>query len=111
MFAKPRGKPLLYTAEGLTPDREPTALAPRLVANGAVMQALQTLRRAADGGPRSLRRLCARIAARVGETPEHAAVHKVQIVRQRFDPISYFEHAPVPEKRKVLHRCDVVRSK
>jgi hypothetical protein len=109
MFARPRGKPVLYTAEGLARGANPIALPPKLVANGEVMQALQTLRRAAEGGPRSLRRLCERIATRVGETPEHAAVRKVQIVRQRFDPIVYFERGPAPEERKVLRRCDVVR--
>lgn len=109
MFARPRGKPVLYTAEGLTSGSGTTALPPALVANGEVMQALQTLRRAAEGGPRSLRRLCERIAARVAETPEHSAVRKVQIVRERFDPIAYFEHGPEPEEREVLRRCNVAR--
>lgn len=111
MFARPRGKPVLYTAQGLTRGPNPIALPPKLVANGEVMQALQTLRRAAEGGPRRLRRLCERIAMRVGETPEHAAVRRVQIVRQRFDPIVYFEQGPAPEERQVLRRCDVVRQR
>jgi hypothetical protein len=111
MFAKPRGKPLLYTAEGLTSDHSIAALPPRLVANGEVMQALQTLRRAADGGSQSLRRLCQRIATRVAEAPEYAAVRQVQIVRERFDPIAYFEVGPTPEERKVLRHCKVVRKK
>ena len=81
----------------------------RLVANGEVMQALQTLRRAAEGGPRSLRRLCERIAARVAENPEYASVRKVQIVRERYDPIAYFERGPAPEEREVLRRCNVAR--
>jgi hypothetical protein len=111
MFARPRGKPLLYTAEGLTGGPNTVALPPRLVAHGSVMQTVQTLRGAAEGGPRSLRRLCERIAAKVAETPEYAAVRKVQIVRQRFDPISYFDHGPAPEERKVLRRCEVVRKR
>ena len=107
MFARQRGKPQLYIAEGITRDGSRLAIPPRLVANGEVMQALQTLKRAAAAGPDGLRAVCERIAQRVSQSPEHAQVSRVQIVAARFDPISYFEVGPVPEERRVVRRCKV----
>jgi hypothetical protein len=107
MFATPREKPTLLVAEGTTGERASVAIPPQLVANGPVMQAMNTLYRAEQQGPAALRQLCERIAGRVRDTPELSSVRRVQIVSARFDPIAYFQTGPSPEDRRVLQRCRV----
>lgn len=107
MFASPREKPTLYFAEGVTRERATVRIPPELVANGPVMQAMQTLERAQAQGPASLARLCRRIARAVGGKPELSGVERVQITRARFDPIAYFEQGPRREEQRVLTRCSV----
>ena len=105
MFAQPREKPTLLFAEGVTRERKTLRIPPELVANGPVMQALQTLQRAqARGG---LRELCQRIARNVEHAPRFSGVRKVQIVRARFDPVAYFVNGPQREAEQVLQRCGV----
>lgn len=108
MFARSPGKRALVTAVGVEPSRV-VRLGPELVANDEPMQALRTLRTAAEGGRSSLRSLCARIAERVEARPELARVRRVRIVRATFDPIRYFEVAPEPESSEALVTCRVVR--
>ncbi len=107
MFAQRRERPLLHVAEGVTRGRQRVALPPELVANGPVMQALVTLKRAARQGSVALTPLCERIARNVAATPRFAEVRRVELVAAEFDPIRYFEVEPAPERRQVLKRCRV----
>jgi hypothetical protein len=109
MFARPRGRPLLYFVEGLDGQGAPVRVAPELVATQEVMQAAATVRRAVQGGPRSMERLCERVASRIAETPSERAIVQVRIVGARFDPLRYFSVGPEPEKRTEQLRCDVRR--
>jgi hypothetical protein len=108
MFARPRGKPLLSYVEGVTAD-EPVRLPPEIVAHNEIMQAVATVKRAVQGGPEALERLCTRIAADVAREAEYARVLEVRIVSARFDPVRYFTEGPVPEERREHFRCAVRR--
>src|SRR5262245_26325428 len=90
MFARPRGKPWLSIAEGVDADGNAVRLEPALIANDELMQAVATVERAVDGGPRALAPFCAGIAARIAARPDYARVVRVRIVRARFDPVRYF---------------------
>lgn len=107
MFATPRDKPSLVTAEGTTASGETVALPPHVVASGAVMQALATLHQAEAQGDEALRKLCAGIAERSRHAKDVPSLRRVQIVSASFDPIAYFLVGPKPEARRVLVRCRV----
>ena len=109
MFARPRGKPWLSIVEGLDARGAAVRLSPELVANDEVMQAAATVRRAVQGGPVALARLCGEVAARVASDGEYAAVREVRVVAARFDPLRYFSEGPEPEARTEHHRCAVPR--
>lgn len=105
MFATPRDKPTLLTAEGTTLDGRSVTLPPHVVASGAVMQAMATLYQAEAQGGAALRKLCSSIAERAEHAPDVSPLRRVQIVSARFDPIAYFQTGPQPEERRVLVRC------
>jgi hypothetical protein len=71
------------------------------------MQAIRTLKLAAQQGGPALESLCARIAARVAASESLRSVRRVRIVRALFDPIAYFEVAAAPEQREILQECRV----
>ncbi len=106
MFARPRERPTLYFAEGVTRGGDVISIPPELVANGPVMQAMQTLAQAQEGTAQA-KELCRRIAGRVKATPRFAEVRRVQLVKARFDPIAYFERGPSRDEEQVLQRCSV----
>jgi hypothetical protein len=106
MFARPRERPTLYFAEGVTRAGDVVPIPPELVANGPVMQAMQTLAQAQEGAAKA-KELCRRIAGRVKATPRLADVRRVQLVSARFDPIAYFERGPSRDEERVLQRCSV----
>lgn len=108
MFARPRGQPLLYFAEGATSGGGTQRLAPALVANDEVMQAAASVRRAVIAGGDTMHELCRQIAGRVAGSPEHGAVVEVRLVSARFDPVRYFQVGPEPLERTVHDRCPVV---
>lgn len=110
MFARPRGKALVYFAEGINGPGAAVRIRPELVANDEVMQASQSIRRAVFAGGRTLALFCDRIALRVLAAPEHADVLTIQIVGARFDPLKYFDVGPEPQEREVHQRCLVPRS-
>lgn len=109
MFARRRIKPLLYFVEGAPRRGAPVRLPPEFVANEEVMQAAASVRRAVEGGPDAMERLCERVARRVTESgrEEHRGVRRVRIVGARFDPLTYFTVEPVPEERTELFTCKV----
>lgn len=107
MFARRGGKVVVHVAEGVDAEGHHVRLPPHVVANSEVMQAAKTLRRAVAAGDAATARLCERIAERLRDAPEFAAVETVQIVGARFDPVNYFVSGPEPEARSVHGRCRV----
>ena len=107
MFAKPREQPTFYSAEGVRADRSRVTISAELIANGAAMQSLRTLRSAHAQGKQTLRQLCERIAKQVPQDAKLQQVQRVEIVSTQYDPIAYFVSGPVPLKRDVLHKCRV----
>jgi hypothetical protein len=108
MFARTIDKRWLLFAEGVG-KRAPLRLGPELVANDEPMQAMRTLKLAAQQGGPALASLCARIAGRVAASKSHDSVRRVRIVRASFDPIAYFEVLAAPEQREMLQECRVPR--
>lgn len=109
MFARALSKPRLTYAEGLSGDGRTTRLPPRMVGSDEPMQAMRTLKLSADGGKRSLKRLCATMAERVAAEPAYAELRQVRIVRAQFDPVRYFEAETTPENSEKLVQCSVKR--
>ena len=107
MFATPREQPTFYSAEGVRADRSRVTISAELIANGAAMQSLRTLRSAHAQGKQTLRQLCERIAKQVPQDAKLQQVQRVEIVSTQYDPIAYFVSGPVPLKRDVLHKCRV----
>jgi hypothetical protein len=108
MFARTIDKRWLLFAEGIG-KRAPVRLGPELVANDEPMQAMRTLKLAAQQGGPALESLCARIAERVAASASLGPVRRVRIVQALFDPIAYFEVLAAPEQRKILQECRVPR--
>lgn len=108
MFARRRDKPWLQYAEGIDGHGRSVRIAPELVANGEVMQAAATVRRAVEAGEPAMSELCREIARRA--THAGLALREVSIVSARFDPIGYFVDDAKPEYKEALSRCTVTRS-
>jgi hypothetical protein len=107
MFAEPLEQPAFYSAEGIRRDRSRVMVPPEIIANGAAMQAVQTLQGAHAQGRKALAPLCERIAKQVPQDPKLREVLRVEIVRARYDPIAYFVSGPAPADRDVLYKCRV----
>jgi hypothetical protein len=107
MFAEPLAAPAFYSAEGVRRDRSWFPVPPELIANGAAMQAVQTLRAAHVQGRKSLRQLCERIAKQLPQEPKWRDVQRVELVSTQYDPIAYFVSGPAPGERDVLHKCGI----
>jgi hypothetical protein len=107
MFAAPLSQPVFFSAEGVRADRSRVMLPPETIANGAAMQAVQTLRTAHGQGRRALRQLCERIARQLPQNPKWRGVWRVEIASARYDPVAYFVSGPAPGERQVLHKCRV----
>lgn len=107
MFAEPLGQPAFYSAEGVRPDRSRVMVPPEIIANGAAMQAVQTLQTAHSQGDKALRQLCERIAQQAAQDPRLREAQRVEIVTARYDPIAYFVSGPARGEREVLQACRV----
>lgn len=107
MFAEPLEQATFYSAEGLRRDRSRVKLPPELIATGAAMQAVETLRDAHAHGGKALAQLCERIAARVAEHPELRDVQRVELVTARYDAVAYFVSSTEPIERQVARKCPV----
>ena len=107
MFAEPLTEPTFYSAEGIRPDQSRVMVPPEIIANGAAMQAVQTLQTAHGHGRKALRELCERIAEHVPRDPQLREVQRVEIVSARYDPVAYFASGPAVGEREVLHGCRV----
>jgi hypothetical protein len=107
MFAESLADPSFYSAEGVRPDSSRVMVPPEIIANGAAMQAVQTIQGAHGQGGKALRRLCERIAKQLPQDPKLSEVERVEIVNARYDPIAYFVSGPAPRERDVLYTCRV----
>jgi hypothetical protein len=107
MFAEPLTQPTFYSAEGVRPDHSRVMVPPEIIANGAAMQAVQTLQTAHGQGKKALGELCARIAEHVPQDPKLHEVERVELVSARYDPVAYFVSGPAVSEREVLHGCRV----
>jgi hypothetical protein len=107
MFAEPLEQAEFYSAEGVRHDRSRVALRPELVANGAAMQTVQTMRDAHARGAHALRELCERIASRAAHDSALRDIERVELVNARYDPVAYFTSSPEPVARQVLRKCRV----
>jgi hypothetical protein len=107
MFAEPLAQPVFHSAEGVRADRSRVMLPPEAIANGAAMQAVQTLQTAHGQGRHALRQLCERIARQLPQNPKWRDVQRVEIASARYDPVAYFVSGPAPSERNVLHKCRV----
>jgi hypothetical protein len=107
MFARPRGQPILYalvvTARDGTEGRVPAAL----VASGEVLQAKVLIQRSVEHGPAAMQALCEATAAKLAASAEGDTPSFVDVVRRRYDPISYFTRGPTPIDQERLFRCTV----
>lgn len=107
MFAEPLARPAFYSAEGVRADRSRVMVPPETIANGAAMQAVQTLQTAHGQGRKALRQLCERIARHLPQEATWRDVRQIEIVSARYDPVAYFVSGPPPGERDVLHKCQV----
>lgn len=104
MFAKPRGQPSFHQLVGFDAEGKRVAIAPELLGTSEVLQAKTLI----DEAARSKRRreaLCARVAERLNQSPKHADVERLELVRLRFDPVRYFVEGPEPLAQRTLHTC------
>lgn len=107
MFAEPLESPSFYSAEGVRTDKSRVMVAPEIIANGAAMQAVQTMQAAHAQGRKALQKLCERVAARAPHEAALRDVARVELVSARYDPVAYFTSSREPLERKVLHKCRV----
>lgn len=107
MFAEPLSEPPFYSAEGVRPNGSRAKLQPELIANGAAMQAVQTLQTAQGQGKKALRQLCERIASRATQEPGLRDLQRVELVSTRYDPVAYFASGATLGERDVLQACGV----
>lgn len=108
MFAEPLEQATFFSAEGVRHDRSRVQLPPELIATGAAMQAVETLRDADAHGARARAQLCERIAARVAQQPSLRDVRRVELVSARYDPVAYFTSNAEPIERQVTRKCQVL---
>jgi hypothetical protein len=90
-------------AIGIDTDGSRAVLPPRVVANDEVIQAFETLRKAARSTAASAD-LCGYVAQRAPRD-----VIAVEIISDRFDAIAYFEGDRVPRSSTVHARCETAR--
>ena len=109
MFSTRRAHPQLARALGVDAAGRRVALPPQVVANDEVMQAAAMLHRALRARPQGRQRFCREVAARAAKQKTLAHLVAIEFVRQRYDPIRYFSQGPVPELRRVVTHCPIVR--
>ena len=109
MFSAPRGQPVIDRMVAIDRDKTKTPVPPFLVSNAETLQAAATIRRAVAEGEHSMSVLCHEVAQRVASEPRFSQAAALEIRRERFDPIAYFEHTRLPLESRRLVRCQVRR--
>lgn len=110
MFSRPFPEPTvtIQYALGLEPGGKRHHLAPKLVANGEVLQARAVLSRAVRQGREATEALCRLAAGRVARAGEPwAAVTEVQIVTGTHDAVAYLTGENTLGSERVHGRCPV----
>lgn len=107
MFARPRGQPEIVQLIAVTRAGERLSVPPALLGTSEVLQAKVLLEKTARGGKKRRLRLCREVAARAAKDGEASDWVRLELVRARFDPITYFTQARRAISRKRLAHCDV----
>lgn len=106
MFSGTRERETTIThAIGVDADGSRAVLPPRVVANDEVVQAFETLRKAARDGSAASAELCLHVANRV----DYSRVVSVEIVSDRYDAVAYFQGDKAPRSSALHARCGVPR--
>ena len=82
---------------------------PGLVETEEVMQAMQTIKVAAQKGAAAAADLCTQTAARVAEDDDYADIDTLEVRTDRYDVLTYFSEGRAPLATQVHARCAVVR--
>lgn len=106
MFAKHRGEPEMVklvatTAEGRLP------VPPRMLGTNEVLQAKVLLEQVAAKRQTQRDRFCVQTAERLLTLPETTTWETIELVRVKYDPLTYFENGGEPIAKKVLARCEM----
>lgn len=96
-------------AVGFAKDGGTRPIPPRLVAGAEVLQAKVMLQQTVRKGRRASRKLCAKIAKRVGGDSGHAWVERIEVRSDRYQVMSYFSSARKPIRSRVHAKCEVPR--
>lgn len=105
MFAHPRGQPTLFAVIARAADGREVRLPPSMVGSAEVLQTKVLIQRSVQQGEGAMRALCEGVAARVGAVP--GDLRTIEIVRRRYDPVSYFTSGPQPIEQARLLSCRV----
>jgi hypothetical protein len=114
MFSRNRGRSSrVVSALAVDAHGVEVAVPPSLLGTSETMQAVRILSKGVAGGPRSARRLCRTLAARVAEARDasFAGATSVVLVTQEFDAITYLGGTHTPLSRVEHVRCDVPRGR
>lgn len=106
MFAKHRGEPemvklVAVTAQGKLP------VPPRMLGTNEVLQAKVLLEQVAAKRQKHRDRFCAQTAGQLATLPETTTWQEIELVRVKYDPLTYFEKNGSPIAEKLLARCAV----
>lgn len=109
MFSSVRVKPWIHVIVGFDANDRERRIPPQMIANAEVMQAAQTVAKAIRR--KQAKTLCKRVAARVAESPDYAALVRLEIQSRQFDPRTYFvsEAGRTPLRLRRWTVCEVQR--
>lgn len=114
MFSHARTDPSLVLTQALAvmPDETRKPLPPKLSSgNEEVIQSMRIIADNTHGGSKRAEQFCRDIASRVRATNRSpwSETVAIELARTHFDTVAYFEEAPVPLDRRILHRCPIAR--
>lgn len=105
MFSSERGKPVMHKLVGFDSDGTSYRIEPELLGTSEVLQAKQLIDRVARKKKRARARFCAEVLGRARESSDHPNIERIEMLRVRFDPLTYFVDGPEPIESKRLARC------
>jgi hypothetical protein len=109
MFSSIRERPWIDVVVGFDADGGEHRISPDLIANFEVMQAAQTVSKAIRR--KQAGSLCEQIADRVGHSPKHDHLVRLEVQSRQFDPRRYFvsEDGKIPQRLRRRAACEVRR--
>ncbi len=111
MFSRQRGKPVMHKLVGYDQQGASYRIQPELLGTSEVLQAKRLIDRMARKKKRARARFCTEVLERAHDSEEHAHIETIEMLRVRFDPLTYFVDGPEPIEQKRLGRCGKSRSK